>query len=308
MPIAMALIMENEDPSSVDLKETLELQLSEVEMLQSMFPNPGEFKMEDGPESLEEIQAFLDNKMRAEFLESRIGFIVKITTSKKTAELVCHLPHDYPHASPEVFLRSHHLNRETHTQLNEDLNEFLTTLDRGEICIGSLIEWLQENLPHYAQIQDTPVQQEKKALSKEDTVFTRLWIYSHHIFSKFKRRDILAWASELKVTGFCMPGKPGVICIEGYSSEVDEFWYRLRRLNWKKIAIKEKEDEEMGKKNITYFRKFSTFEEVGFDVRGGKGREYHMDLGKFYEFLEEHKCGKIFSLYFGVEGKSGPAE
>ncbi len=60
----------------------LELQLSEVEMLQSMFPSPGEFKMDNGPEALEEIQAFIDGKIKAEYLESRLGFIVNIITTK----------------------------------------------------------------------------------------------------------------------------------------------------------------------------------------------------------------------------------
>lgn len=69
--------------------------------------------------------------------------------------------------------------------------------------------------------------------------------------------------------------------------------------------IKEKEDEELGDNDINTLRKFNNFEEIMLDPRGGKGREYHMDLGLFYEYLMKHDCGKIFNIYFGVEGHLG---
>ena len=97
-----------------------------------------------------------------------------------------------------------------------------------------------------------------------------------------------------------MPGKPGVICIEGHSSQVEEMWFRIRRMNWKKIAVKEKEDFQIKKKPIERFRKFDTFSELSFEVKSGKGREYHMDLGMFREFLKQRDCENIFCLYFGV--------
>ena len=37
---------------------------------------------------------------------------------------------------------------------------------------------------------------------------------SHHIYSKIKRKDLQGLASDLNLTGFVMPGKPGVICVE----------------------------------------------------------------------------------------------
>ena len=49
--------------------------------------------------------------------------------------------------------------------------------------------------------------------------------------------------------------------------------------------------------------KFAPFSELVLDARGGKGREYHMDLGQFSTFLQEHDSGHLFSLFFGVSGK-----
>ena len=57
-------------------------------------------------------------------------------------------------------------------------------------------------------------------------VFTRLWIYSHHIYNKEKRKCILEWAKELDLTGFSMPGKPGVVCVEGIQEHCEDYWQR----------------------------------------------------------------------------------
>ena len=42
----------------------------------------------------------------------------------------------------------------------------------------------------------------------------RYWVYSHHIYSKVKRKDLQGLASDLRLTGFVLPGKPGVIAVE----------------------------------------------------------------------------------------------
>lgn len=216
-------------------------------------------------------------------------------------ELVCQLPHEYPNTSPEVFTRSPKMNRRAHCQLNENLHRYVLELEKGEICILSIIQWLQDfKIPQ--QKSDTPV---AAVVNKSgSSMFTRLWIYSHHIYNKFKRRDLINWANELNLTGFSLPGKPGVICVEGDHDEVQEYWQRVHNLNWKKIAVKDEETFELDKRSTDDFRKFPKFEEKAFEARAGRGRECHMDLGRFYEFLEEKGCGRVFSLYYGVEGRT----
>ncbi len=69
----MNRIMETE----ADVVEMLELQLSEVEMLECMFPNPGEFEMDD-PAAVSEIREFIDKKLDYDLLSCRIGFTIKL--------------------------------------------------------------------------------------------------------------------------------------------------------------------------------------------------------------------------------------
>lgn len=60
----------------------------------------------------------------------------------------------------------------------------------------------------------------------KECIFSRFWIYSHHIYNKEKRKCILEWAKELGLTGFSMPGKPGVVCIEGPQDSCEDYWQR----------------------------------------------------------------------------------
>lgn len=69
--------VEEDSEELVDLRAMLELQLSEVEMLTSMFPNPGEFQLDDDT-VLSDMQNFVDGKIKYKYLQCRIGFVVKI--------------------------------------------------------------------------------------------------------------------------------------------------------------------------------------------------------------------------------------
>ena len=69
----------------IDLQEMLQLQLSEVELLSSMYPNDGELVLDD-PMAVPEIQDYVDGKIPYDNVQSRIGFTVKIQDG---SEKVC---------------------------------------------------------------------------------------------------------------------------------------------------------------------------------------------------------------------------
>ncbi len=184
--------------------------------------------------------------------------------------------------------------------------------DKGEIIMGTVIQWLQDNAETYFTSEAWSTSPTEKSSASgaqfKDTKFSRMWIYSHHLYSKIKRKDILEFTAELNLTGFSMPGKPGMIVVEGYNDHVEEFWGRIRRMQWKKITMKEKEDTKLEDKDVDSLRKFPNFEEKGFDAKPGRGREIRMDKGLLYQYLNERGCGHIFYLFFGVDGKSAVAE
>ena len=300
----------NEIESVILLRENLELQLSEVEMLRSMYPTEDEFKVDELV--LADIHEFCSEKTNVKPNGLNFSLTISLNSEEnheneeQTIELSYYFPQEYPRSKPELFVRSQSINREAQRELNEKLNSHISSLERGELCTLAAIQWIQENGGIYitrSKIEKLPTTASKLNGHKTKNVgnFLRMWLYMHHIYSKTKRKDILQWASDYDITGFCLPGKPGVVCLEGNEFNVEEYFGRLRRLNWKKITCRHR---EKGKENdnIDNQRKFSGFDELFFEVHGT--RENHMDMGQFLHFLEQHDLGYIFQILFGIEGKS----
>ena len=116
--------------------------------------------------------------------------------------------------------------------------------------------------------------------------------------SKTKRKNILDLAKENGLTGFCMPGKPGIVCLEGILDVCNDVWSVIKQWNWKKINVKFQEDPSPNQEKKEFF-KFEKFEEIGF-VKGDT-RDYHMDMGEFFKYLKEHQCEYMFKELFGIE-------
>ncbi|XP_062409204.1 RWD domain-containing protein 2B [Sardina pilchardus] len=292
--------------------EEAEAQLAELELLSSMFPSEEEFVVTDQL-AFAELRDYVEGVSNT-LPHSRPDFLIKHkmdTISFKEVDITisCTYVSDYPKVLPEISVRCAQLSRAHQTQLHSDLNSYLLENCSGEVCLLSAFEWVKDNAAQYIDKSVSAVVPKKDASSSVPTqeAFTRLWIYSHHIYNKSKRKNILEWSKELNLTGFSMPGKPGVVCVEGLRTPCDEFWSRVKCLTWKRIMIRHREDIPLDSEDgsiderVASHRKFTGFDEAIFDPHGNRGN--HMDLGQLYQFLSEKGCGEIFQLYFGIEGK-----
>jgi len=294
--------MESEELFSIDqYGENYEMQISEVEILQSMFSGPGELDIDPG--LIHEVVDWVNDndKAKLERMPSPIDFCVKISSSNNNVEVVITLPPEYPKILPEIYVRSNELSRANQTLINEDIGEYLEneTIPE-EPSVVAVISWLQEHSENYfikQNLNPSPVQ---KAQDLTSGKFSRYWIYSHHIYSKNKRKNIVDLALELGLSGFLMAGKPGVICVEGRLEHVGEWWAVVRNWNWKKISVKIQEDLEIDSQEAVDGRRlFTSFEEIGLVKECHRGN--HMDVGEFYRYLEIYKTTWVFKELFGIE-------
>ncbi|XP_066171180.1 RWD domain-containing protein 2A [Sylvia atricapilla] len=286
---------------AVTVKECLELQLLEVEMLLSMFPKRGEFSLDaDAVPSVQRYLSSADGALPPQ-LEYRIA--LDVGEAKVKVELQVLLPHMYPQVAPQLFARSDALHRQQQLQLNTRLASHISSLDSGELCVCEAVQWVKDNSLPFLENSEAS----SECASKEVRVkgmLHRMWIYSHHIYRQELRKKIFDSAKKLNLTGFCLTGKPGVICVEGLRENCDEFWRVIRYPSWKHISCKHVENIET-EGSIDHLRLFQSFEDLQFQAHGDYGlrNDYHMDLGQFLEFLKEHQSGHIFQILFGVEGK-----
>ena len=120
-----------------------------------------------------------------------------------------------------------------------------------------------------------------KLNKKAVTTNHRLWIHSHHIYNKNKRKFLIETADQLELSGFSCPGKPGFICVEGPGEDCDEFWTRVRQLTWQKITVIVR---QVGIQNI--------FPPSSF-------QELRCNKSEFIKYLEEKNTSEVIKDYLG---------
>ncbi|KAG8444831.1 hypothetical protein GDO86_009837 [Hymenochirus boettgeri] len=195
------------------------------------------------------------------------------------AEMHVSLPHRYPEKEPQLFVQSVALDQQQQSLVNKHLASYIFSLDCGQLCITMAVQWLQD-ISCYINNVNQP--QEPDCEMKETTVvFHRMWIYSHHIYRQELKKKIFDFAKRLNLTGLCLTGKPGVICIiEGMKEqsglfnkklllnlpECEEFWRDICYPNWKHISCKHTESKEVTAK-IDNLRLFHTFEDLIFTAQ-----------------------------------------
>jgi len=213
-----------------------------------------------------------------------------------------------------ICVRSDGLSSTQQHRLNSSLQEFVCRTTHDSLSCGVLneiIQWIIDNFAHYTDKSDntssssgtgsdSSVQKDKVSSTGD---FSRLWIYSHHIYNRDKRRAIIDAARELDLTGFSAPGKPGVICVEGCKSRADNFWQQIRSLQWQRITLIHCEDCSL-LSDVDSLRRFQTFEEKCFvNPHSATGHGTHLDRGQLLQFLQQHGCKDVFRFYFGIDGK-----
>lgn len=280
------------------MNENLTVQVCELEALKSIYPK--ELIIADYG-TLVDVNDFIKNP--AQELPRRLEYSIELSMNDGTIEMLVSLSANYPKEKPEIYARSSSLNRTQQLLLNQSLNDVVKCQEEGEPCIYMLISWLQDNGEDYIAASNMNQKKEYDCVNKDNkqagsTIFARYWIYSHHIYSKFKRKSITALAKENSITGFCLAGKPGVICMEGVFKDCDYCWQKIKSMNWHRILIRLLEKEE-DCKNIDSVRKFNNFQEISFPTF-----ERHNDMGQLLKYLTEHKMQHAFKELFGIEGKS----
>ncbi|KAJ0179333.1 hypothetical protein K1T71_005045 [Dendrolimus kikuchii] len=269
----------------------LSQQVSEYELLQSMYPNQGEIILPD-KNILKDIYNFINKK--SECIPSHLDFTLNLFIDKLKLELCINLPTEYPEEEPDIYLRCNQLNRQQESELNSKLTGYIKQIYiKGELCLYTIISWIPENIEDIKTEAvpitcEAPTEKDKSVVREEK--FQRIWVYSHHIYNKKKREDIVKKAKELHICGFSLPGKPGVICVEGDSSSCVEWWKAIKSMSWQKIMIRKTEIFHATEANSV--RKFSSFTEL------------NLKMGDFSKYMSDLGFSLIFNEFFGLGSES----
>jgi hypothetical protein len=142
-----------------------------------------------------------------------------------------------------------------------------TKLVLGEDSVWVVIQeaerWISENWFHYYNspgahlVSPSPSENFHEPGVK---VLGRRLIYSHHIISKTKRRDIMDLARHNRLSGYMKIGWPGLLLIEGDEESCISFYDDIRPWAWKFLVVRGEQQEAV--QDIDMSRKFNDFTET----------------------------------------------
>lgn len=278
------------------IKICLRKQLDELEMLTSIYCNPGELKIDDHSVSAD-INEFLDDRLND--LNRQLDYTIMLEHNNSKIYVAFQLPHLYPCSKlANISVRSSLFSKIEENAVKKRLEEFLETVDKTDVYTFEVLTWIQDNIDTFIGLRENRTQ---SVDNKKWIEFERLWIYSHHLKSKTKRQEIVKSARQLNLSGFSRPGKPGIICVEGWKKGTEDFWKYIRSMNWQKITIRKSEVKTIDLEDLDSVRKFVNFTEQLFGKDGDEQQEVQMDMSMFMKFLEKHECSYIRKDLFGFE-------
>lgn len=125
----------------------------------------------------------------------------------------------------------------------------------------------------------------------------RVWFYFPSLSTREKRKDLVNYAPRYRLTGFVLAGKPGVLCLEGTSRDVDDYMNAIKNESWGDIPshqkkVSERFREECGDSG----RKFGDMSEITDDLGEKRGaRKNRGDMAALELFLKDKGVGESFS-------------
>lgn len=115
------------------------------------------------------------------------------------------------------------------------------------LVLAAADEWLSDPWPALFSKYNTMQQSTEHlpfkdsncaANTDESVILGRRLIYSHHIISNQKRKDIQDLAKHYNLSGFVKIGWPGLIVLEGLDEDCNHFYDTIRRWAWQYLVVR----------------------------------------------------------------------
>lgn len=278
-------------------RECLRKQVEEYELLKSMYSNPGEFQA-DNPYLVNDFEDYLSGNRST--VNEKLDYRIKLSINEKIKiELSVLLSHCYPsHEQPMLMIRTESYSRQQEKLVKEAIEHFIETeIDKNDPYIFQVITWLQDNFEKLIkQKEDKSNEPKEEDDDGDDFKMQRIWLWSHHIYSKIKRQDIMKLSKDYNLSGFLWSGKPGIICFEGKFDDVEDVVKIIKSWQWQKLKIIKVEVK--GKKAEDFCR-FLGFKEILTNEDDPKNAK--MDASEFLKYLDCHKSAYMKKELFGFE-------
>lgn len=290
--------------------DVMEAQLSTVELIRAMYP-----PTEDGADSstqdlLDRLREWCENPDAAiAQLPSRLAFTATIPIAVDDASVV---PSPTIEMNITVPLTTTDHSLTEPASLNYSLRQ-PPWMSRAEVSelgasmppddIFAAFDYIQEHAPKYAT-KKSSLQQDNASQDATTTTTTinhgpllRVWFYFPSLSTREKRKDLVSYAPRYRLTGFVLAGKPGVLCLEGTSRDVDGYMNAIKNESWGDIPSHQKKVSERFREACgPAGRRFVGMTEITDELGARRGaRKNRGDMAALEAYLKEKGVGESFA-------------
>ncbi|KAL4936610.1 hypothetical protein BDV06DRAFT_233251 [Aspergillus oleicola] len=261
--------------------DILESQISTIDLLVAMFPDPGELDL-DAPttECMEKLRAWCEDPSASppSGIPSSmlLGVHAPINQNDKKIQLNITIPlhtssGDQETAADEPPPITYSL-RQPDWLSKTDVTILSSSMPRGDVFAA--LEHIQEEASRLleAQTQQPPSPEPTHDSSSSTESLVRVWFYFPSLSTREKRNDMVNYGADYELTGFVLAGKPGVLCLEGTSRTIDAYMGFIKTHSWGDIPRHQKKVSERYRETEGVERVFGGMEEItdSLGERGGQ--------------------------------------
>ena len=253
--------------------DIMESQLSTIDLLAAMFPSPGELEISESTSQY--IEKLRDWCQDPDTIPSGIpssillAVCLPIAGGEKTIQVSISIPVQSDNPEIEQPPPLSYLLRQPDWMSKAEVAGLAAAMPQEDVF--EAFEYVQEQALHFLEAQ-------KQNLNSEGTIDTksgpvvRVWFYFQSLSTREKRNDLVNYAASYSLTGFVLAGKPGVMCLEGTSADIDAYMKFIKTHSWGDIPSHQKKVSERFRETEDVRRVFSEMEEItdSLGERGGQ--------------------------------------
>lgn len=293
--------MEPDDIATLST-EHMEAQLSIIELLIGMFPEDNEISIP--PETLRWTDFHSSGGRLSSPTPAELSLAVNLRIEDIATRNVRHVllnvsvPLRYSDVDRSEPPPLRYFLRQPDWLTKAQVLEFSNAMPEGDVF--EAMAWIKEEAPErlIAKLEEM----DTGSIHTENNILVRVWFYFPSLSTREKRDDIVNFAPVYQLTGFVLAGKPGVLCLEGTTSNVDAYMKYIKTHSWgdipsyqKKVSERYRETRSPDEESLGVNRVFGGMEEITgvLGYRGG-ARANRGDMKALEIWLKERGLGEAF--------------
>lgn len=283
--------------------EHTETQLSTIELLTGMFPEADELSIP--PETSRWTKLLGSGDPLRSLIPSELSLSLNLNVGDNAADKVRHVllnisvpmrysESDVDRAEPPPL---RYFLRQPEWLSKAQLLEFSSAMPQGDVF--EAIEWIREEAPERLVAK---MEEDNSSSVHAKEILVRVWFYFPSLSTREKRDDMVNFAPAYQLTGFVLAGKPGVLCLEGTTTNIDEYMKYIKTHSWgdipsyqKKVSERYRETQGKEEESTGVQRVFGRMEEIT-GVLGNRGgaRANRGDMRALENWLKDKGLGEAF--------------